>query len=1000
MNNKTLTRLIEQKPRWIVIDEPVSASTDANQDTTVLPDGTIISNVEGVANRTSAQLWGSVKLLSDILAHGHQDDGTHSLKDADIAADAAINETKINLTYVGESRPSGGVYATGKDLADEINTWVPFYRVSTNHSAISRGKERADMAQNFHKNGYVDFTVTPNGRQSRFLVADDERVWIKGHKITLTGVNSDNTECYIDLGAAPSAISVAITDQIAVWLEVWEHNATQAGFLFPYGNTQYKNESVTDSVLDYAHTSETISVTDYTTLPSYLANPDHNLFMGVNGDLWQVVYKVRFKQVEYSAYDFGLNDPGVKTLTGQSLTKIKNVSSLWGSVDGTLAMPLAVVIRRNQGVYHPAINPAGCAVKRKGKQTPTSLLQCYDQTRIGYFNNAVECPDYGMAVYDSVADTYTFGNVVYIRSSLKDSGVTARPDGCYSDEITVNDVDVIKPKYIVEHRISGEYIGKLLTNQIRNCLNPVIYGTSSSQNYADCWGVNPLQVIGLGVSEAATFGTNNIGGLFIDQTNNYKTGFIDGVRTVWSDREVTRQVAFTFVQGNGSSESKPMLNTYEPVSRTVSLNTTGLSGLPLVGTDKPTMLWEDGTAVVLSTDWSGLGTESAACTIDAANSTAHAGQTVYAVCDLTYARGSGVPFVLDRIVHVEDAAGHALSWSYLSSPLTLTRFVVPTAGSVNTVTLPQSASSVDGFYNGMWLVVSSSANVTSGVQRQITSYDATTKMLTLSEPMPAVLAGDSVVSISELAVENYPHIQFDSYARGIHRALRRGLFTANAQGRVAVGKHILSASAGTVNKVLITGLTANQIVDVVFEEDAPFTTSGLKIWIYNTDTKYSYQTLPTVGSCKIIDIGKSLITNLGSGNNGDSAYLHLIPGSSTPYVDNHQWVGTVDLVDNQAISLVDNQNLSWENIIPYAGLTLDYSTLETDVRFNGNLLQLISASHVLDNSGMILSSMLVYDENGYKLLVAQTTGGVLTFADRSKVWVVDLAKLISYTDLV
>lgn len=1003
---KTLATLRGQKPSWIRIDEPVSGSTNpAAQDATVLPDGTVIHNVEGVNNRTPAQLWGLIQLLADIYDVGHEEDGSHQLVDADIAPGAAIAEAKLSLDFVGTARPSGGNYAGTADLVAEIDYWSPYYLTAqrlanTNPSLLNRISATSAKANGF--DGRPLLAVA--GPQNAVLVAQDETLWRAAFAYHLRGSLSAGTDCYVDVGAPSALAAEGLGHRTCVWLEFVQHDVIASGFAFPYGNAQYGNvnQIAGTNGLPFAHTDAAVTVGD-PQFVTMLADPAHNLYVGASGNLYQSVYLLRSAHVDYDMYPMGVDDPSVLSLDGTPFVVDTRNAGQYVSVGGdSAAQPVAIVQRRNLGVYHRTINPAGCARLRTGAAAVTGFSDCFQTTRVGYFSaTGVECPDYAPAGYSASTDTFVVAATTYHRSGLSITTVTGRFDGLFADIVVANDAEAIKPRSVRPFRIANEAANRLFAGKLRTKLTPVYYGTVLSMHASEFYQKSPTQLVGLGTSEAVVFGANNLGGVFIDRTNNNQTGYADGVRYMWSDREQVQRVALSFVQGNDNSENYPQMLTYESTSGTVTLNTTALTGAPLVTGVAPIMRWANGDAVVLSVGWTGLGTTSAAATVSPADSSAHSGQQCFMEASIVYAKGSGLPFLTNDVVRVQTQAGDLLAFTQLSALVTNFTFTGTTnlAPTTSVVVLTSGASAANGHYVGQQLTVLNSldASVAVGTVRTITAYDGATRTATLDTPLTATLKAGDTVSISPVAAGGQGTVVFDGYSRAILGAVRRAYATAGADGVVGLGKPIVSATAGTIHGTVIVGLAPNQVVDVLFYEDTPFKTP-LYVWLRNNTNHTSFTPVPSIGKCEIIDPGYVFVTNIGSANQGTKAYMGVIPGVHYPHVDNVKWVGTASVVDNLVSNLGLAVNLAWEGIAPFSGMMLDYGTLLPDVDFEGSPVAIQSLSEVAaPNAGLVAVATLVRDAGGYKLLVALTQDGNISYTNRNKLYLVDLNKLVGDT---
>lgn len=125
-----------------------------------------------------------------------------------------------------------------------------------------------------------------------------------------------------------------------------------------------------------------------------------------------------------------------------------------------------------------------------------------------------------------------------------------------------------------------------------------------------------------------------------DTSENGNSGRPDGIRRVWDDRVVYDVVSFSLVEGDNTSEAPTPLISYDPATQTITIDTTGLSGAPVIDPEfVPVMRWNGGDAVRMTQLWTGLGTQTASAVILA---TDHGGFTLQGWLRLLYPAGGGL----------------------------------------------------------------------------------------------------------------------------------------------------------------------------------------------------------------------------------------------------------------------------------------------------------------------------------------------------------------------
>ena len=136
-----------------------------------------------------------------------------------------------------------------------------------------------------------------------------------------------------------------------------------------------------------------------------------------------------------------------------------------------VVLPIAVIQRRNLGIFHPIYNPAGtakAAIKdSNGNVTPlewyeakdiiTRMSDCYDPTKI----LAVKYDTNANPTYSLLSDA----DDTYIQSGKKDSKISGREDGGYVDYVMDKDIEDIRP------RVNNKSPEEILTEYENNLRN-------------------------------------------------------------------------------------------------------------------------------------------------------------------------------------------------------------------------------------------------------------------------------------------------------------------------------------------------------------------------------------------------------------------------------------------------------------------------------------------------------------------------------------------------
>jgi len=291
-----------------------------------------------------------------------------------------------------------------------------------------------------------------------------------------------NIDIYANLDKFESRDSVSRQD--LVFLESWEELISDKDIVYPFGNVQYRGDDTDglSGIADGAFTgSDTYSLfgdwqsagdlvgkgyawsdlsdTDKVKLAS---NPDNNIYR--DGDNWvQVRYRVRVVK--------GLgNDWDIEYFNNFGL--ISSIQSNNKTINYTgNAIPIALVQRRNQGIYHPVYNPEGCAYVLVEDDDGNKFAKLWYEVDSGYIASLQDCFNLDkIAAKDSDNATVKASDdtAVYITGSIG-SRMSGRLDRIYSDEVNERDVEDLRmdAKKKVFKEGLDENLNKAITSELR-----------------------------------------------------------------------------------------------------------------------------------------------------------------------------------------------------------------------------------------------------------------------------------------------------------------------------------------------------------------------------------------------------------------------------------------------------------------------------------------------------------------------------------------------------
>jgi len=993
------------KPRWIGDCEPVEGTPDAEETVNINETtGNLTLGVDGVSNRPVQDNYGIAKLLALLASDHHYDDGMHHIRDIDVAEGAGIKESlaKLNLDFYGMDIPEEDVssgYTSTTEIAEKIEELFRIIAILRKGlgSHIATRLNIKYMSEN--ELGLVGFIDDPNyftdisavDRTNFEVLKNNSKAWINGKRLNLQGTNIavDEGSCHIELSNLQRTGFSDIEADI-IWLEIYTNILTDS--YVPYGNLQYGSLDSYLSIIP-TNTAEWVDI---------ISPGDHNITLIADEDPDTLPFIIQFQ------YKFGTDiyDPSssfygidaVQTTNGKSIVR-SDIRGLWKASDSScLVLPIALLSKKNLGIYHKALNPAGTSILRTGSSVPSSLIECFEYDRIGYFDSVGDECDYNLYEYNTIEDIYTdsSGDSLFERSGLASTLQTSNPDGKYADKIYTNDIAYVGKQATDDLDMIVDNISeRLLGTDLYTELGLVYSGLASDATFTKglACGKRPMQTIGFGLTEDALFGLDNNGGIFINETNNSTvsnpvTGIIDTVRTYWADPKKLIEYGFTLTEGDGDSESQTFLS-YNPASQILSINSTGLSGSPTISALTPSMHWADGSAVVLETNWSGLETTTADCKIQV---TGHLTHKLYGQVLFEYSEGSGTPFRLDDIIEIEDMKGTSYPFCYEKYENCCLGCIWtgnpagPDDGSKNYIILPECIEcDSEEELVGAWIYILDNS-IENGEYRQITSYDDTLRRVDFSPNFDSVITPVDTISIGKLKPEVSTFI-IVPYGRGIKGVFQRKRVKANAVGIVTNELPIIFASSGTISSTLMTGLTANTWIEIITREVIPVAVepsvgvgAGFYITFYHNPQFAQLKSISDITEMTVKRPGIFVDTINGSANVPYDLYRGFVPAASVRIVDDTKWISTDCNDPYFTINNLD-YNRTYD-IRPIENLKLVVSGFEirTNVVQLGDYLKVVTnITETNDNYRLLMGTILVDTDKGFKLLVCLINKGTFGF---------------------
>jgi hypothetical protein len=328
-----------------------------------------------------------------------------------------------------------------------------------------------------------------------------------------TVVHADSATAF----AAETATNlVVVSRQDLVMLESWTEEISDTDVVYPLGNVQYAPTTwegialssglvaqtysafgVWDTVtVGYGVTWSTLSTADQAT---FLADPQNNIYMNASGVFVQARYRIRVIEglgdawdeidtqladaISYDAntstriniragdvavVDFASGTDvtykgAASTLTDPALVgNGQYLPSSASAYTGAVAIPIALVQRRNQAAYDPSFNPHG-----------TSWANATDTNSVGrvwYVAAHIDFLSQAEAFAIVLGSSTTApGYVNYVGKVA--NGISGRSDGLYYDAIVPADVLDLRNSARASTKSPDYWLNKAVANEIRHYVN-------------------------------------------------------------------------------------------------------------------------------------------------------------------------------------------------------------------------------------------------------------------------------------------------------------------------------------------------------------------------------------------------------------------------------------------------------------------------------------------------------------------------------------------------
>jgi len=304
----------------------------------------------------------------------------------------------------------------------------------------------------------------------------------------------------------------SVSRQDLVFLETWEEKVTEKDIVYPYGNTQYRGgnikglSGIADGNFDGADTYSLfgnwqnagelvgkgykwsdLSIEDRI---KFVSNPENNVYLSKDGEFIQVRYRIRVvkglgnkwhnvatygSRIGYDNDLAGLMIKGGKTeISSEFMYSAGGVgdkyiyfgsdlynfhydkNGLWHGFKNyninNLALPIALVQRPNDGIYHPTFNPMGTGKYYYKNGDNSAIIEWYELGTSDYPVNddnqldleAMFDPEHISMIKDDSISNLANADDTYFRIGTIECGLTAHPAGRFADEINEMDVEDLR----------------------------------------------------------------------------------------------------------------------------------------------------------------------------------------------------------------------------------------------------------------------------------------------------------------------------------------------------------------------------------------------------------------------------------------------------------------------------------------------------------------------------------------------------------------------------
>lgn len=259
-------------------------------------------------------------------------------------------------------------------------------------------------------------------------------------------------------------------------------------------------------------------------------------------------------------------------------------------------------------------------------------------------------------------------------SITEQNGGASRPDADTHDRVVEDRFLDLRPVVFTEtytmDRAANITLDRILRGKHKTVFNQPLYDYDDNGTFETAvnWGAQVNEIWQLHkTGQALTQYTNTFRdiGLAATESATAPVAFTDGVRRLWSPQEEIQQVEIVITDVDNSTTVTPaVICTYNNSTKVLTLdtNSSSVSGYPgtIINDLIPRLYWR-GTRqpVIMSSQWSGLGTKTATCTLDDSALNYITAGTVDGYFSVLYPADTGIDKPVDYITYAKMNDGAA-----------------------------------------------------------------------------------------------------------------------------------------------------------------------------------------------------------------------------------------------------------------------------------------------------------------------------------------------------